>query len=83
MPASGHDYSRSDSATSTVRVRLRDLDRMHGARRFGWVKLNFYAKRLKPLRRQAQMELVAATERVHLQPEQFFDDFLRFMNDPG
>jgi len=37
---------------------------MHGARRFGWVKLDLYAKGLKPLRRQAQMELVAATERV-------------------
>ena len=54
---------------------------MHGARRFGRVKLNFYTKRLKPLRRQAQMELMAATERVRRQTEQFFDDFLRFMDD--
>jgi serine/threonine protein kinase len=79
--SSGHDDSCSDSATRAIRVRLRDGDRMHGARRFGWVKLDLYAKGLKPLRREAQMELVAATERVRLQPEQFFNDFLRLMND--
>ena len=67
--SSGNDDSCSDSATRATRVRLRDGDRMHCARRFGWVKLNLYAKRLKPLRRQTQMELVAATEWVRLQPE--------------
>jgi hypothetical protein len=53
--SSGNDYSRSDSASSTIRVGLRDLNPMHGAGRFGWIKLNFYAKRLKPVGRQAQM----------------------------
>ena len=79
--SSGHDYSRSDPATRASRIRLRDLDRMHDAGRFGGIKLNFYVKRVKPLRRQAQMELVAATERVCRQPEQFFDEFLRLKND--
>lgn len=56
-------------ATRAVRIRLRDLDRMHGAGRLVWIKLNRHAQRLKAMRRQVKMKLVAATERVCPQPE--------------
>jgi hypothetical protein len=56
---------------------------MHGAGRLGGIKLKRQTKRLKALRRQAKVELVAAPERVHRQLEQLFDEFLRFMDDLG
>jgi hypothetical protein len=66
--ASGYHDSRPYAAARPVGIGLRDLDRMHSAWLFGRVEFDRHAERLKALRRQGQMQLMAPAERISREP---------------
>jgi hypothetical protein len=83
MTLRGYDYAHSNPAALTVRICLRDVDRVYGAWCFPWLKLNREMKRLQAPRGQLELDLVPTAEWILVQSEQFLDKLLRFTDESG